>query len=295
MNDKIKKKFNFIKIPHWIKKHAYVYFIVFFMSISFIFFQKFYYRYQSRKNIDDKIQRLSLEEKEYLTNFFKYTFFISPFGYTIFGDKPMSFETINMVRKPLVEDGVDYMDIFHIFNRSMLKKCWEVWSKYSDLFPLKRFSIISYQFPLNPDYIEFAIINHENFIKIVSENIDDFHTVLENNLTAQQILEEYIKGKGTVFTTIRNHDGLFGTLLGFGRNNAWEFMRQGGAQKMEVLFPYPEDYEEAIKVLKPLCGVIPNIEETANLRKSYEAQQKIVNEIYHEKDFLEQVLLKLSE
>lgn len=243
------------------------------------------------RTIFQKIQEIPEDERIYLTNFFKYSFFLSSFGYTVFGTKPMSFDTVNLSYSPDLKNDENYMDIFHIFDRHKYKKCWETWQKYSHLFPFNGFSMISVQSPISQDIIEVAIINHKNFLNTVSQNLSDFQKVLGLELTPQRILEEYIKGNGKVFSKIRLHDGLFGTLLGFGRNNSWEYMSKQKRKGMASFFPYSDPKENHIS--KPSCAVLETAE-TITLRKAYEEQGLEIDKIYQSSDFLEQVLIKLS-
>lgn len=262
--------------------------------MSILIFQAYLPKYQGKKvnsvNVQQQIHKMSFQEKEYLTNFFKYTFFLSGFGYTIYGDKPMSFETINIIEEPKKIDDIDYMDIHHIFDRYRLKEGWAAWNKHFKSYPLKGFTIISYTFPFDSNYIEVTIINHSRFIKAVTDYLDDFQKVLGKNLTPQQILEGYIKGEGFIFTTTRHHDGLFGILLGFGRENSWEYMLQKGGKKMKGCFQdYPEP-RDVTHILPPSFCILENTQETKNLRESYENQKKKIDAIFQRNDFLEQVL-----
>src|ERR1700722_13114432 len=59
-----------------------------------------------REIVLKKIENLSVEEKEDLTNFFKYCFHSSSFGYTIFGEKPMSLDAISIDGRPPCETVV---------------------------------------------------------------------------------------------------------------------------------------------------------------------------------------------
>lgn len=250
---------------------------------------------QSKNSIPSKLTTLSPQELEYLTNFFKVSVFTDEFGYTIFADKPMSFQTVDMISASKSVEGFDYTDIEHIFRYYRLREGWEVWQKYSsNLFPLAGFSIIHYPFPLDPEkFIEVAIINHKYFLNTVNENLLDFQTVLGEKLSAQQILEEYIKGSGNIFTRIRNHDGLFGTLLGFGRNNAWEYMKRSGGQTLDSFLDEGEPLD-TLHLLPPLFAAIGDSEETNKLRIKYEKERPQIEPIFQSKDFLEIVLGKLT-
>jgi hypothetical protein len=234
------------------------------------------------------------KEQEYLKNFFKYTFFLSYFGYTIFGDKPVSFETINLNRKLELPETADYMDILHIFDKYKLKECWQAWEKFSHNLNLKKFTISSYKSSLDKNYLEFMIINHEAFKKVVKDNIQDFHKVLGSSFTPDQILDEYRKGSGEIFNLIRNHDALFGILLGYGKLNAWEYMRCGGGENMNVSFAYDQTQTDTSRILKLYFCVLANTKETSDLRIAYEKQRQEINKIYQSENFLELLLLKLT-
>lgn len=250
-------------------------------------------KYESKNSIRSKLQTLSPQEKEYLTNFFKINVFTSAFGYTIFADKPMSFQTVNMISEPRSVEGFDYMALGHIYDFYRMREGWEVWLKYSSLFPLSGFSIIYYPFPLAPsESIEVAIINHKYFINTVDEHLLDFQTVLGEKLTPQQILDEYLKGSGTIFTRIRNHEGLFGTLLGFGRDNAWEYLKRSGGETMDAFWDgWPLDTQH---ILPPLFKAIGDSQETYKLRVRYDKERPQIDPIFQSEDFLEIVLSQLT-
>lgn len=243
--------------------------------------------------IEINLQILSEQEREYLTNLFKYLFFMSGFAYTIFGDKPMSFDSIDMTREFKSVDGFDYMAIEHILDGYRTREGWETWKKYAYLFPLKGYSVIFYTAPEHADYVDIAIINHQEFINTVNNHLADFQNVLEQDLKPEQILERYILQDNDVFTRIRNHDGLFGTLLGFGRENAWEYMRRSGGQTMEGFIL--EELYDTERISSPLFKALSNTKETADLRKKYFFQQQEINVIYQRPDFLELVLRKLTQ
>lgn len=268
--------------------------IVFSIILIFVIILKIKTNLQDSQNpIRLNLQKLTLLEKEYLTNFFKMTFFVSSFGYTIFGDKPMSIETVDMVDTKKSVEGFDYMDLEHIFDRYCLKEGWEVWQKYLTFFPLNGYSTISYPIPHAPsNQIEIAIINNHNFIRIVEENLFDFQMVIGNALTSEEVFHGYINITNNVFQPIRNHEGLFGILLGYGRENSMEYMKLSGGQTLEAYSDIePIDTQH---ILPPLFKVIPNSKETYNLRKKYEDQRIKIDEIYQNKNFLEKVLIKLN-
>lgn len=254
--------------------------------------------FQNQK-ISDILTKLSLQEKEYLNNFFKFEFFVGSFGYTLLGEKPMSIDIINLNLETRNTDGFDYMDLEHILGRYRLKEGWYVWKKYAYEILQNKCTLIDYACPYDSSCREVALINHSNFLKEVEKNLVDFCSILGKNLSSQEILKEYLKGEGNVFNTIRTHDGLFGTLLGYGRGNSWEYMNRGGGFSLEPFFSLElflkQGKQDTQHVLLPLFAVIPDSKETIRLRESYKEQRKKVNTLYQSEDFLEKVLSSFGE
>lgn len=246
----------------------------------------------TQKTIKSRLLAIPLQEREYIENFYRFGFFVSSFGYTVFGDKPMSIETVDLSAGSKSVEGIDYMALEHILNRYRLKEGWEAWQKFEHLFPMKDYSVIHYPSPKLPGkFIEIAIINHKSFLSHVASFLDDFQSVLKNSYSPEEILQEYLKAKGSVFSAIRNHDGLFGTLLGYGRDNAWQYLTLPESEKM-LPFSYlePEDNQQ---IFLPLFASLPG-KETAELHVKYEQQKKEIDVLFQDKDFLEKVLLKLT-
>ena len=190
------------------------------------------------------------------------------------------------------------MAIEHILDRYRLKEGWDVWKKYEYLFPLQGFSLFSHPSPMAANsftkadsFFEVVLINHKNFLNVVRGNLEDFHQVLGSSLSPEQILQEYLNGEGLVFDQIRNHDGLFGTLLGFGRDNSWEFKKRGDGRTLEGL--EHEDPRDTKHVFLPQFAVLPGTKETMDLRIAYKKQRLLIDTIYQKDDFLSHVLLAL--
>lgn len=286
-------------------KKLFIYVSISLLFLLFLFSTSLFHHFNSpTRNTNEThkialfICTLSAEEKEYLTNFFKLGVFASTFGYTLFGDKPMSIEMINFNEESRSVEGFDYMDLEHILGRYRLREGWEVWQRWAHLVLQRGFSIIYYPCHLNSNYIEVALINHENFLRTVNENLADFQAVLGEEISPQQILNEYINADGFIFHQIRNHDGLFGTILGYGRDNAWEYMMREGRDTLEPFFSLEQflkgEPKDTQHILPPLFSVIPDSKETMKLQESYEKQRIEIDSIYQRDDFLEKVLLRLE-
>jgi hypothetical protein len=243
------------------------------------------------EGIKEKIEGIPAQEVELLKNFYKFLFFVSSAGYTIYGDKPICFDCIDSGRSWQIVEGFDYMDIDHILGRYRFREGRDVWLKYAHLFPLKGYSILFYQHPGAPHLEEVSIINHQAFRDTVGKYLYDFQAVLGEELSPDQILTHYVS-MDSVFDRIYRHDGLFGTLLGFGRDNSWEFMGRNGGETMEGLAL--EDLEDTQHIYLPFFCVIPESAETRELRTKYEKQREKIEIIYQSPNFLEDVLIKLT-
>lgn len=239
--------------------------------------------------LEKALNKLSPIEKQYLADFFKYTIVVSSFGYVIWGDKPMSFETYDPTLPPRAVEGFDYMDDQHILDKYRFREGFETWKKIENEFSLKKYSLFSV---VNSNgLIEIYLINHSSFLRTVSEHIEDFRNILQNlNLTPEHVLEGYLSGKYR--NQINSHDGLLGTLLGFGKKNAWAYMNE----PIDSMEYFGSDW----KTVEPLSILLPMFRsldsgETKQLAENYLSQKKKIEEIYQNGDYLETTILKLTE
>lgn len=231
------------------------------------------------------------QEKIYLKKFFKTLFFSSSFGYTIFGEKPMSIEVITLdPYLPKIED-LEYADIEYFTNFYNLHRGWRIWKNHFEKIPLKGFSLISYPSTIGSKHLEISIINHQKFLEVVSEHLDVFQIIINKKLEPNEILGKYIKGEGEIFQIIQNHHGLLGILLGYGKDNAWQFLNDAPLGDFVDLKSL--NFENMDEILLPSFKVIENTSETKLLRESYFQQREKINKIYQSDLFLETVLEKL--
>jgi hypothetical protein len=237
-------------------------------------------------------QDISPKDRDYLEYFFKYTIKFSSFGYVLYGSKPMSIDTYKYTapKQPInwVDFILDYIQDGCLLNKYYLKKGWETWEKYHNRFPMNNFVLISYKAPWDPNnYMEFCLINRSNFIQTVNDHLDDFKAILGSEVTSESILENYL-AQDSYFSLIRSHDGLFGSLLGYGRNNAWAFYNDD-----KNLLPFSE-FSPLSQIWPSLFKALPG-EETQILKEKYMRQREEIEYIYSDGKFLSRTLLKLSE
>ena len=262
--------------------------IIFFVNVFNIFFLLPALSLD-KEIILNKIEILSSKEKNDLTDFLKFCFHTSAFGYTIFGEKPMSLDAINF--EPSLTD--DYLE--EVYRKLALwcykkKDGWNVWKKHFQDDSLSGFSFISYPYLKHPEVIHIAIINHKLFLNVVENNLTEFQKVLNKKINPNEILEGYVKCEKEIFEPIKNHDGLLGILLGYGKENAWKFMR--GEELSPSIDPDVKNWDIS-RVKPPLFMVVKGSKETEQIMRSFDKQREKLNEVYRKDNFLEIVLLKL--
>ncbi len=177
------------------------------------------------------LDNLSQKEKDSLDFLFRY-FFENNFGYTLFGNKPISVTSINNFNfynvntkkiYPLYEIAGSYCNTYHPYNIK-LRKAWKVWKKYQNLFSNSPFILFETSKKINVNTSIF-IINKRATIEIINFYKEDFKSVLKTDSDPQIFINNLIKTSFTNKHSNLNH-ALLGILLGYGKNNALNFQKR---------------------------------------------------------------------
>ncbi|HWY34277.1 MAG TPA: hypothetical protein VNX68_06490, partial [Nitrosopumilaceae archaeon] len=148
-----------------------------------------------------KLALISEEEKGDLEFFFHRLMFRSTFVYTLFGDKPMSFEDLfkeECIWKHYMHafTSIDYgLDLF------ALQRGWRVWKKYESFFPLKKFIFIQQEYPDSKHtpsplgHSNVILIHKDNFLSTMKKYSDDFKKVLGDDFDPHEMLKDIRKSK----------------------------------------------------------------------------------------------------
>lgn len=197
------------------------------LSIVLFFFFTVY-----KKSISKNIpfyERLSEKDKNQLDFFFKSSF-DDTFAYVLFGNKPLAlsgYSTFTLREKnkikPFYKLLYSLYEAYHPTTQKM-KKGMETIKKHSS--SLSNFIIKEEVNPWNEEYIFILLINRDSFIRKFNEHSNDFKKVLGENVSAKNLLNRCIKGENLLKDVLKSHNGLIGTLLGYGRNNAWQYHRR---------------------------------------------------------------------
>jgi hypothetical protein len=153
------------------------------------------------------LQRLSPTEHKFLTCLCKELLYTSTFGYTLFGNKPLSL-TIDGSRP-----GLDTKFIFLKFAIPLL-------CKHEKSLNSQNFMVL---LEINEELPFIYLVNKRAFVKAVRENITIFQNVLGSDITPEGLLRDIEEKKCELGTAIKKNHALFGILFGFGTQNALAF------------------------------------------------------------------------
>jgi hypothetical protein len=226
--------------------------------------------------------------------------------YTLIDFKPMSFAAYT---EPSTDFNLSY--IYHTLLPRNLRMYWgwQAWLKYRHLFPHPKFELWAEQSPWNDRLVAIIFADIEKVNTCIQTHSRDFKTISN--------LEGFRHDYPTPFlkTGLKNHEGLIGTLLGYGRNNAWLFQQRAIGEDtsltsfwdvteegsaLEKIYGWKSLISSDSKTIAselfiPLFLVDPCSEETELLRNSYRNARISILKIYEGKDFLETTLSLLME
>ncbi|MDP1608733.1 MAG: hypothetical protein Q8L98_05420 [Chlamydiales bacterium] len=267
-------------------------------------------------------------DKDALNYFFQELIQNDCFGYVLLGEKPLALSTISLTVNPfacLWESLPDkeYVPLLHerflvylqeVFSpsRIKLKKGYEIWRKYEKPFKSQKFSFL-YEISETAVHknVHIYLVNKKNFIKTANENKKDFEFVLNKKISECDLLRE--AKKRPLFEILQRHHGLFGILLGYGRNNALSFQKMSLLSSEEQVSRFCEKIgfynfwtEEETKefchrmhasadwIPLPNFRAISTSKETQLLRRSYLKSREDILNCYRDRDFLKTTLELLT-
>jgi hypothetical protein len=235
-------------------------------------------------------------------------------GYTLFGSKPMHMCCY------IIPFSTKRWDVFlnSLSPRNLrIYWGWKTWLKYQHLFEKSEFLLWAEENPFwirwfqapNPA-ISILLIHKQKLQDTINTHIIDFQTVLDRNpICCEQLLLE-AKGKPFLKEVLKDHDGLIGTLFGYGRDNAWLFEERNQGKEVPLVPIWDEEIydflgnrpismwlwlgicsEDLSEVLGyPTFLANPNSLETQELKKKFLNTRGRIIDYYKDKDFLETTL-----
>lgn len=259
------------------------------------------------------------QEKKQIESFLKVLIYQNHFGYTLFGNKPVS------VAGYFSQEPIENL-LWGQWDRSNLRNLWKIWEKYQKTLTIKEFILLN-ETDVDVEGIQvISLINKKAFLAKIREHISLFQSILGTNISAELLLEQVSSPHASLFRLLKCNEGLYGILLGFGKNNSFAFKRRLELAKMvdplyrdfpirfSPLFPessdkfssFSEEYSSLQAQLFPFHGrnelshivfpymlVLENDEETTYLKKKYRAERQKIVQSYSKGDFLDITLKQL--
>ena len=192
-----------------------------------------------------------------------------------------------------------------------LKIGWQTWRKYQGLFPIKNYIFRISRNPVCPEVTLIFLINKSACLKILSDNIKIFHSVLGKDITPEEIVLRLRTEDTIIDKVLNNHDGLFGMLLGYGVHNSMMYQlriqlskqnknsltpshNKGISQNKSVnLVSSASDHDILSLIGFPRYAENPLSPESQSLRKDYIKTQAELHRLYEKGDFLRLTLNRL--
>lgn len=280
------------------------------------------HRKPPRSYVSYTLKQLSIEEQAALEWFFRRVIASDTFGYVLFGQKPLAVATFGEPKaKPYwIDDWIDHIPSSFCCDNLKMIRGREVWEKHQHLFPMINFAFVSSKNFIDNGMSALVFINKKAFLKTVRQNLNDFRNVLGEKTTPESLLNEVLHSHDIFGGVLKNHQGLIGTVLGYGRHNAWLFhkreliwkkmYRERGEKMGEPRVEELEEYfrlDQLLKLFKngtaqdfnPFSLGLPYFvadlqhPETKKLRLEYERTYRKIMDSYADRNFLQTTLERL--
>lgn len=257
------------------------------------------------------VQTLPKEEKTLLDNYLRLLIRDSFSGYVLYGEKPISIESLTYHSSALFDQDVEDL---------LMQKGIELWQSFRISPKDKHYSFVAFDVK-KWGYHHLVCINHKAFLRVVNENLSLFRYVLGPTLSAEDLLNEVLSTPDQFYTILKHDNVLLGILLGYGKQNALLVSRKEFIAENPVQFPFvskkhifpsigfassEEEYEALKKTtvvsrqLKsfdlckiPYFGCDPSSAESQELLTTYEKNRTEILRAVQAEDFLEKTLCKL--
>jgi hypothetical protein len=274
------------------------------------------YVYIVSQTSNSLFNEISEEDKLAIEPLLKDLVFHNHFGYALIGAKPVAVASY-FSQEPFA--NMVFIRKSHVLN---FECSWNVLEKYQSKLNSRNFLFLKEKssVPLgNRDIYVVVIINKSLFLRTVEQHLGLFKKTLGNWVTPVRLLYKISEAKTSLFEVLGCDEGLYGILLGYGRNNALAFKRNLELARAvdplfrEIAYPFTlhltspslhfcsleEEYMDFQKQLSlfnlhfPLSSFEPpsfealrEDDETVHLRQKYRAAHRTLVDMYGKEDFL---------
>lgn len=245
---------------------------------------------------------LPVKDRKKLAGLMQKLFAQDSFAYTILGSKPISWVTY--LNHLPTTGWRNFYNSFSEYHRT-ISSGWKTWEKYQHFFPQSH--LWKETSKRHPGWFSILIINEDDFNVIVNKNKKDFQEVLCREIVDGFQLIQEAKNRSLIDEVLQGHQGLIGIVLGYGRDNAWQFL-EGCKNRMATSWVWEgtdisyHDLESNILLTDyflsrcscPSFAGDPHSVESIGLKRDYTLAKQKVLAYYKNKDFLEATLSLLA-
>lgn len=226
------------------------------------------------------LQTIPQDDRISLERFFQLLICDEVFGYTLFGQKPMS-----------AADFCYPSYYFHrVAQRIVFDKGWGAWIRHKHFFPSDHFVLKREDLKENGNTSHFLLINKQSTLRTIQEHLDIFQNALGKAMTGEQILEKICDPDVDIHSFL-SRQCLWGILFGFGKTNACNFDRENEIYKvlsgkitppffskkdLESLCPLGKDFikryspEQSSFISQSALGLIKELNDIIGGKKEFE-------------------------
>lgn len=255
---------------------------------------------------------MTKEEHQSLEGLFSHLLFQEGGVYTLFADKPISFDIISEIPSEEKEEFLSTQSSHIILQNSLnFKQNWETWERVKGHFQISRYLFVKRKSPAFSSYPEaIFLVNILATASILNKYYSLFKEVAGFDFEPIDIVFE-IENNGSLFwEKVLNNHKLLGILLGFGKDNATLFEKllkyeqRVGDKKQKKSFFFQSLAEQnpgsnSLSSFWDLFFPLPSFScysesESIRLIKKYEKQRNRIRKIYKRKDLVNVSLKRLT-
>lgn len=252
---------------------------------------------KSEIQLEHLFKHVNAQERGILEEFFGRLITQYHFGYVLFGNKPMA--TCGIAK---------HIDVLYLFSddalsNQQIKKGWNVWKKQSQALEPDNFILRLAKNPLYPSMSMLVLINKTLVLDCVEKNITLFRQALGENINPDEVLFNLETKDSILQDALKNHEELFGILLGYGTHNSLMFVK---TKPLNRYFSFASASDSSSVRLTPFNSYNPHLlfidlprfgaderdQETINLKNSYNKTCSELNNHCQKNSFLNTILTK---
>lgn len=209
------------------------------VSFAFLFVIAICFFLFREDSVCKSVRKMSTEERFFLDYFFRALLLREGGAHVLMGTKPA---VVGDFFAPELDKTMFFGNRF-LKKDTLLKKGYETWKKYQDLFPMTRYVLICNE-DKSGELFHILLVHREKFLGEVGRNIEDFRRVLGAHMTPELVLSSIIQKKASCYEALNQHSALEGIILGFGKHNSWLFYRRDLLDNRNLDFQYiPKKHE----------------------------------------------------